>query len=230
MTLATWHGLVIEAHDVDAQSRFWADVLGLVVAGPVEDRRLEGETPRHTVRVVETDRPHEPKTAKNRVHPDLDCGSVEEVVAHGGRVLAPAEETGFAWTTMHDPEGNELCAFARPGRSLPAYRLHGLGIDCVDPGAQAAWWGEVLGVEVEHQRGDHGDEWWTLTGAAVDARMTLDFNAVPEPRTERSRVRWNVVGDVDALLSRGATRLADGLLADPEGNPFGVVPSRMLGA
>jgi hypothetical protein len=58
--------------------------------------------------------------------------------------------------------------------------------------------------------------------------MTLDFNAVPEPRTEPNRLHWDVQGRVDELLVRGATHLWDGgrwtVLADPEGNEFCVIP------
>ncbi len=65
---------------------------------------------------------------------------------------------------------------------------------------------------------------WTLTGVAVDERMTLDFAPVPEPRTEPNRLHWDVVGRVDELITRGATRLWDQprwtVLADPEGNEF----------
>ena len=47
---------------------------------------------------------------------------------------------------MADPEGGEFCAFLRDPAELPAYRLHGIGIDRVDARAQAAWWGDVFGV------------------------------------------------------------------------------------
>jgi hypothetical protein len=137
-------------------------------------------------------------------------------------VLAPAEETGLGWTMMADPEDNEFCAFLRPAEALTTYRLHGIGVDCVDPGAQARWWGEVFGVEPVHEV-EHGD-WWTLTGVAADDRMTLDFNAVPEPRRAPNRLHWDVVGVVDELLAHGATRLWElprwTTLADPEGNEF----------
>jgi hypothetical protein len=220
MTLATWQDLCLDALDVPAQARFWAAVAGLTVEDPGAPARLGGPTPRHTVWVNQVDRPHR---VKNRTHLDVDCGSVEELVALGATVEASAAETGLAWTRMRDPEDNEFCAFVRePGR-VPAYRLHGIGVDCVDPEAQARWWGEAFGVAPVQE-----DGWWSLTGVAVDERMTLDFNAVPEPRTEPNRLHWDVVGDVDELLARGATRLWDQprwtTLADPEGNEFCVFP------
>ena len=69
---------------------------------------------------------------KNRVHLDIECASVDDLVALGARVLAPAAETGFAWTVMADPEDNEFCAFVRTKDRLGDYRLHGIAIDCVE--------------------------------------------------------------------------------------------------
>lgn len=59
----------------------------------------------------------EPKTAKNRCHVDLHAESrdavaseVARLVALGATVLRPAqEEYGAYWSTLRDPEGNELC-------------------------------------------------------------------------------------------------------------------------
>ena len=132
MSLVTWQDLCVDALDVAAQARFWAAVSGLDVADPAPPARLAGPTSRHTLWVNPVDRPH---VVKNRIHPDVDCASVDDLVALGATVLAPAAETGWAWTQLADPEGNELCAFERAPDRLPAYRLHGLGIDCADPAA-----------------------------------------------------------------------------------------------
>lgn len=218
MSVVTWQDLCIDAVDVAAQSRFWAAASGLEVADPEPPAKLAGPTSRHTMWVNPVDRPHR---TKNRTHLDVDCGSVEELVALGARVLLPAEESGLGWTVMADPEGNELCAFVRTPDRLPSYRVHGIGIDCRDPEQLARWWGELFDVEPEV---DPADGVWTLTGIAVDERMTLDFAPVPEPRTEPNRVHWDVVGRVDEVLARGATHLWDTprwtTLADPEGNEF----------
>jgi hypothetical protein len=222
MPLATWQDLCIDALDVERQSVFWAAVSGLRVVGPPEHRRLEGPTPAHTVWVNEVDRPH---VVKNRLHLDVYTASVDDLVALGARVLAPAEETGLGWTVMADPEGNEHCAFVREPARLPDYRLHGVGIDCVDAEAQALWWGEVFGIAPTKEPEDY---WWTITGAGPDDVLTLDFAPVPEPRTVPNRVHWDVRGEVAALLAAGATHLWDTehwvVLADPEGNEFCVFP------
>ncbi|MFE2145128.1 VOC family protein [Streptomyces sp. NPDC059456] len=57
----------------------------------------------------------EPKTVKNRVHLDVRTGSdepqdvVARLIAKGARHLHEGRQGPFAWTTLADPEGNELC-------------------------------------------------------------------------------------------------------------------------
>jgi Glyoxalase-like domain len=67
----------------------------------------------------------EPKTAKNRMHLDLDASDgrsveierrmqqvdehVERVVALGGRMVRAFESTDHYHVVMQDPEGNEFC-------------------------------------------------------------------------------------------------------------------------
>lgn len=67
----------------------------------------------------------EPKTAKNRVHLDVDVGGGREVaeeerrarvaraaarlVEHGARIVREHDEHGSHWMVMLDPEGNEFC-------------------------------------------------------------------------------------------------------------------------
>ena len=57
----------------------------------------------------------------------------------------------------------------------------------------------------------------------------LFFQRVPEPKTVKNRMHWDVYGDVADLVGRGATVLDEQprwtVLADPEGNEFCVFPS-----
>jgi hypothetical protein len=167
----------------------------------------------------------EPRTVKHRVHLDVYAGSTDELVALGAGVLLPAEESGFGWTVMTDPEGGEFCCFVRD--RVPAYRLKAIAVDCADPERLARWWGEVFGVEPRHARAG-GADWWTLEHVTVDPVLTLDFAAVPEPKTVKNRIHWDVYGDAADLLARGATPLWEQprwvTLADPEGNEFCVFP------
>jgi hypothetical protein len=221
--LARWKDLCIDASgDQRALGEFWAAVIGLRVEASPGNVSLEGEQDYQRVWVNAVDRP---KTVKNRVHLDVYAASVADLEALGATTLAPAAETGFKWTVMADPEGGEFCCFVREPAELPAYRLHGIGVDCADPAAQAAWWGRVFGVEPTSWE---GQDWHTLEHATPDPVLTLDFAPVPEPKVGPNRVHWDLTGDVDAILDAGATRLWDmpswSVLADPEGNEFCVFP------
>ncbi|MET1058188.1 MAG: VOC family protein [Nocardioides sp.] len=224
MSLARWQDLCLDATDPERLAAFWAPVLGLRRDPAITHAvTLVGAEPTQRVWINSVDRP---KRVKNRLHLDVYAESVDELVALGATVLAPAEDTGLSWTVMADPEGGEFCAFLRDPAELPAYRLHGIVIDAADPRALAAWWGDVFGVAPVV---DETHDWHTLEHATPDPVLTLDFVPVPEPRVGPNRVHWDVTGDVEPLLSAGATRLWDmpdwTVLADPEGNEFCVFPS-----
>ena len=59
----------------------------------------------------------EPKTSKNRFHPDFVAEDLEADVARlvslGATRLADHAEWGARWVTMADPEGNEFDVVAR---------------------------------------------------------------------------------------------------------------------
>src|SRR5688500_7922411 len=54
----------------------------------------------------------EPKSAKNRVHVDLEAADrdaeVDRLLALGATKLGDFDEAGYRWTTLADPEGNEF--------------------------------------------------------------------------------------------------------------------------
>ena len=60
----------------------------------------------------------EPKSAKNRMHPDLITPDREAEVARlltlGATKVADVAEDGMRWTTLQDPEGNEFDVIAQP--------------------------------------------------------------------------------------------------------------------
>jgi hypothetical protein len=74
-------------------------------------------TPNRSAEDLGGDNLTEPKTAKNRCHVDLHAESrdavateTDRLVALGAKVLRdPQEEFGTYWSTLQDPEGNELC-------------------------------------------------------------------------------------------------------------------------
>ncbi|HEX4061922.1 MAG TPA: VOC family protein [Streptosporangiaceae bacterium] len=136
-----------------------------------------------------------------------------------------AEVLGLTWQAQEGGDwvlsGAEYCAFAR--QELPADRLHGLVVDAADPAALAHWWGRVYGAPVENHHDGHSIV-HQVPGMPI---LTMDFNLVPEPKTVKNRVHWDVsVPAVQPLIDAGATLLRPPgedywhVLADPEGNEF----------
>ena len=226
MALASWKDMCIDSSAGQTLGRFWAETLGLRFEDDDEAGALVGDAPgqRIWMNVVP-----EPKTVKHRVHLDVHAGSIDELVARGATVLEPAEEYGRGWTVLADPEGGEFCAFVREPAALPAYRLYEIGVDSADPQAQARWWAGVLGADVGH---DPEHDWWWLENVPNLPFESVVFNAVPEPKTVKNRLHWDVdVESLEPLLAAGATlvRAKDEeirwhVLADPEGNEFCAFP------
>jgi hypothetical protein len=172
----------------------------------------------------------EPKTVKNRVHLDLHTESVEALVALGATVL-PEQDDRDRWTVLADPEGNELCAFVREPEKLPAYLVYELVVHCVDAVAVGRWWADVFGVPVQSEE---DAPWCWLEDVPAVPFEAWVFAPVPEPKTVKNRMHWDVYGDPQELVAAGATKLwevpgrtrpiAWTVLADPEGNEFCVFP------
>ncbi|MEZ0448375.1 VOC family protein [Cellulomonas sp. ICMP 17802] len=137
--------VTFDAADPEALGRFWGEVLGYVEQPPPEgyaswDAFLDsiGAPPEDrdsTYAVIDPDgvgprllfqRVPEGKTAKNRVHLDVDVGAgldradrparcrqrvaeLERLGATQLRVFEGEEGPGSFWIVMADPEGNEFC-------------------------------------------------------------------------------------------------------------------------
>jgi predicted enzyme related to lactoylglutathione lyase len=219
MALARFKDLSMDATDPARLGKFWAEVLGRSWEPAGDgDGLLRGPTDRHTIWI---NRVPEPKTVKHRVHFDIYARRLADLEALGSVVLRP-EGDDRRWTVMADPEGGEYDAFLRD--DLPAERLYGLEVDCADPAAQAEWWGAVYGVPVVHNPRGYS----TLENVPGLPAGAMDFDSVPEPKTVKNRIHWDVtVPAVQPLIDAGATVLTPPneqarwyVLADPEGNEF----------
>ena len=213
---AAFKDLCVDAVDVSRMARFWGEVLGLEPEpreGPVP---LRGPSPAHTLWVNPVP---EPVTVKQRVHLDVHAASVEDVLALGA---TPVDLESFRWRVLRDPEGGELCVFER--EQVPAYRLYEVGVDAADPRRIATWWADMLGAEAEHDE-EHGWSSIVVPGAPFEC---LVFAPVPEPKTVKNRLHWDVTTPDVALLTSSGARLLRApdddidwhVLADPEGNEF----------
>jgi len=221
MSAATYKDLIVDAVDAPRLGRFWADVLGrdfpaAYDGGPLH---LTGPTEQHGLWVNPVP---EPVSVKQRVHLDVHAARVEDVLDLGATAL---DVTSFQWKVLRDPEGGELCVFER--ESVPDERLYEIGIDSVDPERIATWWADLLGSTMELHSDETGESWASVRvpGAPFESFV---FVAVPEPKTVKNRIHWDVdTPDVELLVGDGARvlRRPDGdiswtVLADPEGNEF----------
>ncbi len=134
--------VVFDAADPRRLGQFWAEALGYVQDPPPPgfadwDEALDAwgvppEDRNRAYALVDPDghgprlffqRVPEPKTAKNRVHLDVNAAAgtadgerkaavrarAAELEALGASVLYERDELGSFWVTMRDPEGNEFC-------------------------------------------------------------------------------------------------------------------------
>jgi Glyoxalase-like domain len=225
VAIATFRDLCIDAVDDAKMQVFWAETLGL---DPVPDDGgtldLVGPTPEHRVWINKVP---EPVIVKQRVHLDVHAASAEEVLARGA---TPVDLESFRWKVLKDPEGGELCVFER--EVVPSYKLYEVVVDSRDAHAIASWWAEVLGATVQDHDGD--DDVFSYFEDAPGMPFEMVFGDVPEPKTVKNRIHWDVwSSDLQGLLDRGATLLRGPdddidwhVLADPEGNEFCVFAPR----
>lgn len=216
MALARFKDLCVDAVDATRLGTFWGTGLGLSPDPRHGLAHLVGPTEQHGVWINTVP---EAKSVKHRVHLDVHARSVAEYERLGASVL---DAESFPWTVMADPEGGEFCVFVR--EEVPDYRLYEIVVDALDHAAVARWWADVLGATVVHD--ERGFSWvHEIPGAPFES---LDFVPVPEQKTVKNRIHWDVdTGDLDALVATGATVLRPRddeigwtVMADPEGNEF----------
>jgi hypothetical protein len=147
-------------------------------------------------------------------------------------VLVREPDDEIRWWVLADPDGSTFCAMppAPPEWGVPPVDVptpFELVVDAADPESQARWWADRTGGSAGTRPGT--SSWW-VEGAAGFPWYFWVFNAVPEPRSVKNRMHWDVVlerADPAALLEAGATLLREPdheiswwVLADPEGNEF----------
>lgn len=137
-----------------------------------------------------------------------------------------------------------------PAREEPlvSVRWYSVVFDCVDVGAQARWWAEVLGWQTVYEAADEvvivpphaltrGD-----SIPLAEHGPGLVFVPVPEGKQVKNRLHLDLApraaddqaAEVNRLESLGASRIQVGqpddasfvVMADPEGNEFCVLSSR----
>ena len=106
------YNVTFDCADAQKVAAFWAELLGRSPApGSGEHYAyLPGEPNLLFLRVPEG------RTAKNRVHLDLDVDDLDEarqrVESLGATFVHEKDEFGVHWLTFQDPEQNEFCIAA----------------------------------------------------------------------------------------------------------------------
>ncbi len=221
MAIAHFKDLCIDTGPSETLGRFWAAALGLTFEPSGAAGTLTGSEPGQRVWMCVVP---EKKAVKHRVHLDVHCASIDDLVTLGATVL---EHPGFDrdWYVLADPEGGEFCAFVRRPDELPDYRLYEVIVDSANPKQLAEWWAAAFGLPVGGRR---DKDWWWLEDIPGLPCEGWSFVPVPEPKTVKNRIHWDVfVDSVDDVVAAGASVLAlptpeTGwtVMADPEGNEF----------
>jgi catechol 2,3-dioxygenase-like lactoylglutathione lyase family enzyme len=227
MTIATFKDLCLDATDALALGRFWQRVLGATFVDLGDaSARLDPGPGRPPAELIWVNRVPEPRTGPTRVHLDLRLpGPDPRPLLDAGAELRREPGGDIAWWVLADPEGNEFCAFAPRDDSAPG--AFELVVAATDPGRQAAWWATVVGGALD-PAGDGATA--AITGGAGFGWTYWVFDRVPEAKTVKNRMHWDVTltdDTPDALIDAGATLLRERggdiawwVLADPEGNEF----------
>ncbi|ANZ38690.1 glyoxalase [Lentzea guizhouensis] len=129
--MATEIQVTMDAADPARLAAFWAEALGYVVQPPpagfetweafAEANNIPRERRNDYSAIIDPDgsgprfffqRVPEGKTAKNRVHLDVNAGleAVDRLVALGATKVEEFDQGAMGhWVVMLDPEGNEFC-------------------------------------------------------------------------------------------------------------------------
>jgi Glyoxalase-like domain len=208
--------LCIDAVNPEVLASFWASALGLRAEPSGTGFKLVDNVPEHTLWVNKVP---EPRTVKQRVHLDVDVSAVSNLTDLGAVIIDDTQ----SWTVLADPEGGELCAFVREPESLPDYRVYEVVVDAADPVSISSWWAERFAATVCHDQ----DRAFSWIDQASGMPWAMVFQWVPEPKTVKNRMHWDVWGGTDDLLAAGASLIRKhdaeidwDVLADPEGNEF----------
>ncbi|MBI5088032.1 MAG: VOC family protein [Actinobacteria bacterium] len=229
--------LCFDANDPHRLAQFWAAALGWEVAAFDGDVGLV-PTDGTGIRILFLPVP-EPKVGKNRIHLDLtttslddQLGSVERLLALGGRHVDVGQAPDDDHIVLADPEGNELCLIEPWNNFLSTCGRLG-SITCDGTPAVGHFWSEVLGWPLVW---DQDDE--TAIRAPDGTGPFITWGPPLLPKVGKNRLHLDVApidgigqqAEVDRLVALGARHVDIGqgdvdwvVLADPDDNELCVL-------
>ena len=114
----SWLGaIIIDCDDLDRGVAFWSGALGAGI-GHREDPYVVLDA-RPGGLSIGLQRVPEPKTAKSRVHLDMQSDDVEAEVARLEALGARRQARAESWWVMEDPCGNEFCVISGRREDAP---------------------------------------------------------------------------------------------------------------
>jgi catechol 2,3-dioxygenase-like lactoylglutathione lyase family enzyme len=227
--------VTFDVRDAAPVAAFWAGLLGREVRTEPGGAFLPGDDTQVGLRFVTTGTD---QVGRPRLHLHLTSGSLEDqqrTVAQalrlGGRHLDVGQGPEAKDVVLADPGGNELCVI-EPGNNY----LAGTGrlgeVTCDGTRDVGMFWRDALGWPLVWDQGEQTAVQSPLGGTKISWDS---WGSRPVgPGDARNRQRFDLVsadpdGEVDRLVSLGATRLATlpgGIaMADPDGTEFGLHPA-----
>ena len=102
--------IMLDVNDLQKEREFWEAVFGNEPSSADEEYVWFNDN------FLALQKVSEPKSGKNRAHPDLGVDNLDAAISQlealGATVVRPPPAEGFRWAVMADPEGNEFCISA----------------------------------------------------------------------------------------------------------------------
>ena len=229
--------LGMDALDPPGLAAFWAAALRWDVRAGGDGSTVVVEPTDGTPFPLVLSRVAQAKAGQNRNHLDLNTvslqdqrGTVEELLALGGRHADVGQGPDETHVVLADPEGNELCIIEPTNRFLSSCGRLG-AINCDGTRAVGVFWSEVFGWPLVWDQ----DEETAIRVPGPTGPMITWSGPPLMPKHGKNRLCLHIAPEdgqtvdelLERLVARGASRLDAGptgatpiLMADPDGNEF----------
>jgi catechol 2,3-dioxygenase-like lactoylglutathione lyase family enzyme len=213
--------VTMEAPDPVRAAQFWADLLGRDIIEDADGLLLPGDDAQLGLRFI-------PGRAgllgASRMHLHLTSNDVEEqqqtvakALKLGGGHLDVGQRPEEEHVVLADPAGHPFCVI-EPGNAY----LAGCGplgeLTCEGSREVGVFWSKALGWPLVWDQ----NEETAIQSPHGGTKIAWAGPPVP-PKSAPNRQRFELTAAApDELISLGATRLENGVLADPDGNEFHV--------
>jgi hypothetical protein len=234
--------LCFDANDSLGLARFWGAALYWDIYDETDDEVSLVPTDGTPFRFLFLPVP-EPKTWKNRIHPELVCDSpadqaetADRLISLGARRVDVGQGPDAGHVVLADPEGNEFCVLVRSDFFATTGLLGALAFE---PAAHAVghFWSEATGWPIVY------DEDGDTAIRAPDGQGPFITFGPPIARVKEGKNRLHLdiappadgdqATEVERLIALGARKVDIGqrgvswvVMADPDGNEFCVLTPR----